>query len=611
MKSNYLIIIAVVIVFLILISKNTENFSNISDYIVTPAYPDSGYALDVPFQNVENDIPPFEAYQPMESPSDPRYIYFSEQNVYLLPFDQLDFTFPYHRWMYYYYPAFYGQYYRNNWPFKSAWGYGPYYYGGYYGGDYGGDFSGYYGDYNRDYNYPRNSPYLPRTKTSLQTAHYDSHTYPNKQTGFAGGQYSQRFSSGISPKNYIGGKKYDGSTYSSKKNSRSREHFTKLTNEYAGIAHTNFDDNFDGKLNPPFSCNTQVATGVEQLRGCINKIEPEIASRGGNASRPRTNKLVEGFSTTGLFVSTDANTCMPPVYGQMTFNDKNGDSHIKTDKYGYPISDSMNDNFGYPIPKELLGKPVQQGYETSNGYPVQYGYETGNGYPVQYGYETSNGYPGQPSYSGQYASDAGYPAQYGSEVYRQEYPSLALDMEDPEYVRRHEKMLWEQAYRQQQKDLANGYTPYPTASGYPPYPTYPASEVPLGVSPQGVLLPIDADNGPSPTDVTRPINLNPNNNQPITPINTPYSLNPPTQLDYPAENNRYVVNKPTAPTIDNKTAPPSIVPSMIDVSMIETETPAFGVDSAPTVAFGNVVSSVEHFRNIIPHDTHGTSYARY
>ena len=91
------------------------------------------------------DIPAQDAYQPIVTPLDESYIYYPDENTYLLPYDLLDLNLPYHRWMYYYYPNFYGSYYLNDWPFEY-----PYYYGGYGGYGDGGNYGGYYGG-NRQY----------------------------------------------------------------------------------------------------------------------------------------------------------------------------------------------------------------------------------------------------------------------------------------------------------------------------------------------------------------------------------------------------------------------------------------------------------------------------
>lgn len=152
-------------------------------------------------QTLVNPIPDFNAYQPMESPADTRYVYYPEEGVYLLPFEELDMTFPYHRWMYYYYPSFYSSYYSYDWPFNYPADDNRFYYGGNYGGDFGGDFAGYYGDYSidrdllyRTFPYRTESPNRVIIPPLFQSPKFDTQTYPSSRTGFAGGLYSQRFS---------------------------------------------------------------------------------------------------------------------------------------------------------------------------------------------------------------------------------------------------------------------------------------------------------------------------------------------------------------------------------------------------------------------------------
>ena len=152
-------------------------------------------------QTLVNPVPDFNAYQPMESPADTRYVYYPEEGVYLLPYEELDMTFPYHRWMYYYYPSFYSSYYSYDWPFNYPVDDNRFYYGGSYGGDFGGDFAGYYGDYSIDHDllyrtfpYRTESPNRVIIPTLFQSPKFNTQTYPSSRTGFAGGRYSQRFS---------------------------------------------------------------------------------------------------------------------------------------------------------------------------------------------------------------------------------------------------------------------------------------------------------------------------------------------------------------------------------------------------------------------------------
>ena len=106
--------------------------------------------------DVYNDVPNEDAYLPFESPPDDRYIYFSDRNVYLLPYDYLDFSLPQHRWMYYHYPEFYYSYYNRYWPFRGH-------------------------RHNRFADGRWNGSFV------------NSHKYPTRASGFNGGRYSQRF----------------------------------------------------------------------------------------------------------------------------------------------------------------------------------------------------------------------------------------------------------------------------------------------------------------------------------------------------------------------------------------------------------------------------------
>jgi hypothetical protein len=58
------------------------------------------------------------AYTAPATQVDPRYVYVPNRRVYLLPYQYLNFSNPYHRWMYYYYPEYYGNYYNTYWPYR-------------------------------------------------------------------------------------------------------------------------------------------------------------------------------------------------------------------------------------------------------------------------------------------------------------------------------------------------------------------------------------------------------------------------------------------------------------------------------------------------------------
>ena len=85
------------------------------------------------FVQSEYPVPLKDAYKPLLSAPDDRYVYYPDGNVYLLPYDYLDFNDPYHRWLYYFFPGFYYDYYPDYFPYYGGLGsYGNY--GGYYGG---------------------------------------------------------------------------------------------------------------------------------------------------------------------------------------------------------------------------------------------------------------------------------------------------------------------------------------------------------------------------------------------------------------------------------------------------------------------------------------------
>jgi len=284
-------------------------------------------------------------YQPMESPSDMRYVYYPEENVYLLPFEELDMTFPYHRWMYYHYPSFYSSYYSYDWPFNypaddsSVYNYptigednntpddSKFYYGGYYGGDYGGDFAGYYGDYSiktdklyRTFPYRTESPNRVIIPPLYQSPKFDSNTYPNTETGFAGGRYSQRFSNAGSSlrRGSIQGRapgRFEGSipAFGNDKKEKVVEDFDTLDKKNACEIGTLVSSN----LNPK-----------------ARALYDTIAARGGNTNVYKTlsctsKNRIEGFENVddnkgvhGYFITTDREVEMEPTYGNLFIESK-------------------------------------------------------------------------------------------------------------------------------------------------------------------------------------------------------------------------------------------------------------------------------------------------
>jgi hypothetical protein len=72
------------------------------------------------FTGVIYDIPDENDYKPLHYRLDSRYVYDALDNVYLLPFEYLNFDNAYHRWMYHSYPAYYGTYYVHYYPFYGG-----------------------------------------------------------------------------------------------------------------------------------------------------------------------------------------------------------------------------------------------------------------------------------------------------------------------------------------------------------------------------------------------------------------------------------------------------------------------------------------------------------
>jgi|SRR5690606_796191 len=100
----------------------------------------------ITFGNDLYDVPDYTDYQPITvDPNSSTYVYVQDTGSYVVPYDQLDLSLPYDRWMYYYNPSYYNAYYAYDWPFNYGWPY-QFYGGNYYSGNrrnYGG--RGYYG----------------------------------------------------------------------------------------------------------------------------------------------------------------------------------------------------------------------------------------------------------------------------------------------------------------------------------------------------------------------------------------------------------------------------------------------------------------------------------
>lgn len=163
--TNTIIIVIVIIIAILIIyhssSYNSSENLEVNKTEKTDSNDDDDDEADTGNQYIEDlpdpdpqDIPPADAYISIESPPDDRYIYFEPRNSYLLPFEYLDFTLPFHRWLYYYYPEYYYPYYDNYWPYYYPRRYYYGYYdndGGYYGPSYGPIFNSYYERYPERY----------------------------------------------------------------------------------------------------------------------------------------------------------------------------------------------------------------------------------------------------------------------------------------------------------------------------------------------------------------------------------------------------------------------------------------------------------------------------
>jgi hypothetical protein len=278
MKSEYNVIILILLVFIFVQFYIFQKQSTKSE-IIDQNLPTKNNALakNNAITNPDpNDIPPEDEYIPIESPPNDTYVYFPDRNVYLLPYSYLDFNIPFHRWMYYYYPEFYYSYYDNNWPFY----YPRHEYYGYYNPTF--RYHRINGRYWRDHNYDRDewidskhekeldrnlergrsynrseqkrsnsrnrtesrklSPSPRRSPRShpagYVTPNINTQTYPNKNSGFAGGWGSQKFIDGRSSKSGLtsgrsmggfgGGSKAYGGNMKSDYSRKFKEHFDNL-----------------------------------------------------------------------------------------------------------------------------------------------------------------------------------------------------------------------------------------------------------------------------------------------------------------------------------------------------------------------------------------------
>lgn len=199
MESDFSIIIFIILIVIILVmiyrdsQKHPEASINQSSQVSVNQVSDDQidnfhYPIEMPNPA---DIPPPSAYVPFETPPDDRYVYFADRNVYLLPFDFLNFSLPFDRWMYYHYPEFYHSYYNVYWPFHSPSGsrrrYSP------KSISHFTNFDSLEPDKNSTLVRGPGSRFAspPRSSYEINTA-----IYPTRESGFAGGLWSQQFING-------------------------------------------------------------------------------------------------------------------------------------------------------------------------------------------------------------------------------------------------------------------------------------------------------------------------------------------------------------------------------------------------------------------------------
>lgn len=63
-------------------------------------------------------VPNSTDFDPIKNKPNDNYILYGDD--YILPYQYLDFTIPSHRWMYFYYPSYYNDYYEYTWPFPTT-----------------------------------------------------------------------------------------------------------------------------------------------------------------------------------------------------------------------------------------------------------------------------------------------------------------------------------------------------------------------------------------------------------------------------------------------------------------------------------------------------------
>src|SRR5688500_9649047 len=122
-----IVVIAVIIFFLYMMRDNYP-----ARTYVVPVVPQDEFVSNAPIRNdipTQNDIitetfveqTASNEFMPYTTqPNDSRYVLVPNLGVYLLPYEHLNLSIPYHQWMYSHFPSYYGEYYDNYWPFDES-----------------------------------------------------------------------------------------------------------------------------------------------------------------------------------------------------------------------------------------------------------------------------------------------------------------------------------------------------------------------------------------------------------------------------------------------------------------------------------------------------------
>lgn len=110
-------------------------------------------------------VPNESDFSPIKTKIDDNYILYDDD--YILPYQYLDFTVPSHRWMYYYYPSYYSNYYNYSWPFPSS----------YWSGSRYSDQYHKHNNYDRKYSTDRSASYYRRSRSPSYSSNRSASYY--------------------------------------------------------------------------------------------------------------------------------------------------------------------------------------------------------------------------------------------------------------------------------------------------------------------------------------------------------------------------------------------------------------------------------------------------